>query len=358
MDLPGQNRYIYELCMDLNFSQIFSERLMLTQSLESDRPIVTLNEYYRPIEQELAQIRDRLTLQLRTNDPQIDSMLAHVSQYQGKLLRPAILLLSARACGRIKDEHIAFGVIVELLHMATLIHDDVLDQAKVRRNSATANELWGNEPSVLLGDTLLSQAFDLSNRSGNPKTSRIISDIAKTICRGELLQCLSRGDWTLSETRYLEIIRMKTACFFQMCCRIGAELAGGSPTHIDALSQYGRMVGQAFQIADDLLDITGAESQTGKTLGSDLAQAKPTLPTIHYCRQAAPDARHTLIDLINKNKKDEILPLLERSGSLKYTNDKADELIRQAKEKLKNLEASPAGQSLARIADFVIKKPC
>jgi octaprenyl-diphosphate synthase len=331
---------------------------MPTQSLESEHPVAGLSDLYHPIEQELEQIRDRLVLQLRTNDVQIDSMLGHISQYQGKLLRPAMLVLSGKACGEIRDEHIVFGVIIELLHMATLIHDDVLDQAKVRRNTATANALWGNESSVLLGDILLSQAFDICNRSGNLRVNRILSDIAKTICRGELLQCLSRSDWTLSETRYLEIIRMKTGCLFQTCCRIGAELAGGSPVQVDAVSQYGRMVGQAFQIVDDLLDITGEEPLAGKTLGSDLVQAKPTLPTIHYCRQAGSDARHRLIELINKNKKEEILALLESQGSLKYTQDKADELIRQAKEKLKNLEANPASQSLATIADFVIKRSC
>jgi octaprenyl-diphosphate synthase len=319
---------------------------------------VPFGDLYGPVSQELGLVRDRLVVELHSDDPQIDAMCGHVSRYQGKLLRPAVLLLSGKACGGLVDDHISFGVIIELLHLATLIHDDVLDQAKLRRRSMTANELWGNESSVLLGDYLLSKAFDLCNRTGHLKINRTISEVAQTICRGELLQCMNRGRWDLDEKRYLEIIHMKTGCLYQMCCRIGGELGGGSATEIEALEGYGRLIGQGFQMIDDLLDIVGRERQTGKTLGSDLAQAKPTLPTIHFYRQADETLRGCLINLIHKNKNDEILALLKGQGSLEYSQKCADEFIRQAKEKLETLKATPARQALAQVADYIVRRSC
>lgn len=315
-------------------------------------------ELYRPIERELEQVREQLMLELRSDDAQINAMCRHVSRYQGKLLRPAVLLLSGQACGTITPDHIAFGVIIELLHLATLIHDDVLDQASIRRKSVTTNALWGNETSVLLGDYLLSQAFDLCNRTGNLKINRVVSSVARMICQGEMLQCMSRGQWDLAEERYLEIIHMKTGCLYQMCCRVGAELAGGSREAVEALERYGLLIGRGFQVVDDLLDLTGSESTAGKTLGSDLSQAKPTLPTIHFCRRADQNSQAELIKGIAKEKKDKILALLESRGSLKYTQECAEQFIRQAKEELKKLEASQAGQALAAIADFVVRRSC
>jgi octaprenyl-diphosphate synthase len=331
---------------------------MQIEESETNRAGFQTVELYRPIERELGQVREQLMLQLRSDDAQIDVMCKHVSRYQGKLLRPAVLLLSGKACGSINEEHITYGVIIELLHLATLIHDDVLDQASLRRKSITTNELWGNEASVLLGDYLLSRAFDLCNKTGNLKINQIISGVAGTICQGELLQCMSRGQWDISEERYLEIIHMKTGCLYQVCCRIGAELSIGSAAGVEALDRYGLLIGRGFQIADDLLDIIGTEPKAGKTLGSDLAQAKPTLPTIHFYRESDPKARGELIDLIKNDKKDEILALLKGRGSLKYTQECAEEFIRQAKDELKTLEASQAGQALAAIADFVVRRSC
>jgi octaprenyl-diphosphate synthase len=316
--------------------------------------------FYRGIERELELIRDRLDESLQSDDELVDALCLHVSKYRGKMLRPAVLLLSGQACGTIGSRHIEYGTIIELLHLATLIHDDILDQAEIRRGSATTSQLWGNEASVLLGDYLLSKAFDLCNRLGDLTINRLISESAQTVCRGELLQCLTRQQWDLAEARYLQIIHMKTGVLYQVCCRIGAAMAEGSEEEIAALEEFGRLIGQSFQIVDDLLDITGREAETGKTLGTDLIQGKPTLPIIHFKRQASEADRLRLTKLLNSepSKIAEIRALLEASGSLQYTQELAWALVGQAREKLQTLKASRSRESLAELAEFVVKRPC
>jgi octaprenyl-diphosphate synthase len=316
--------------------------------------------FYREVETELETIRHRLDRQLLGEGGQIDALCRHVDQYRGKMLRPTLLLLSGRACGELNSRHIDYGTLIELLHLATLIHDDVLDQAKVRRQSVTVNNLWGNEAGVLLGDFLLSKVFDLTNQIEEPANNRQFSEAAKTVCRGELMQSLCRRKWDMTEEQYREIIRMKTGVLYQFCARIGAGLAGGSEEEISAMDDFGRLIGESFQIADDLLDIVGRESRTGKTLGTDLLQGKPTLPIIHYLRQSDADGREKIIGLLTASEIEiyKIRALLEEAGSLQYTQEQARRLSQEARQKLRTLKASPARDSLTELADFVVKRSC
>ncbi len=333
---------------------------MFEINMETEKVSPKINGLYRIIEDEMAAVREGIEAELRSEENLINPLCRYVSRYQGKMLRPAVLLLSGKACGEVTRNHIDFSIVMELVHLATLIHDDVLDGADIRRKSSTVNRLWGNEPSVLLGDYLLSKSFGLCCRTGDMETFGGLSRVAQRVCQGELLQCLTREDWAMTEERYLEIIEMKTASFYEECCRLGAKLSGGTDEDQAALEAYGRLIGNSFQITDDLLDILGREDETGKTLGTDIAQCKPTLPIIHFCRVSDPGSRKALIQFIQDphESKQEIRSLLDRSGSLEYSWTRAQAMAGQAQDKLRTLKASAARETLAAIAEFVVKRTC
>lgn len=316
----------------------------------------------------LDQVRRLLAEQIALPDPELQELADHIRRYQGKMLRPVLLLLSGQAVGRIGPEHINLATVVELLHQATLVHDDVLDGAQLRRKLPTVSRLWGNETSVLLGDYLLSQAFNLCNATGDLAASKEISSTAGGICRGELLQCLRRQEWQIGETEYLRIIDLKTASLYRLCCHLGGHLAEASEKQLDALAEYGRLLGCAFQIADDLIDLLGEEELAGKSLGSDLAQGKPTLPIIHCIQQADHQMNVRLLELLgscakaqtdlDRSQIDEILTLLQQTGSIEYTRTKALELADRAKDQLDLLPAGQARDAMSAVADFVVERSC
>src|SRR5205807_2219056 len=194
-------------------------------------------------------------------------------------LRPALLLLTARACGRVSAAHHILGAVVEMIHTATLVHDDVLDNASVRRHVATVNAGWGNQASILLGDYLFTHAFHLCS-SVDARACRLIGEATNRLCAGELHQVTERGNLDLSEDDYFAIIDAKTAELTSCCCRLGALYGGMDEEVVESLATFGRSLGMAFQIADDLLDLVGEERSAGKSLGTDLEQQKLTLPII------------------------------------------------------------------------------
>lgn len=323
---------------------------------------------YEIVGDELAQVRQLLAAQMQIDHPQLQVLSSHVSQYQGKLLRPALLILSGKMIGQVTARHVNLSAVAELLHQATLVHDDVLDDAKVRRKLPTVSRLWGNEASVLLGDYLLSRAFDLCNVTGDLAAARLISQTAGEICRGELLQCLKRREWDMSEATYLDIIARKTACLYGLCCHLGGHLSGADDEQLDTLCAYGQGIGLAFQIADDVLDLWGREDLAGKTLGSDLTQAKPTLPIIHCLRHGPDSTKARLLERLsacadNETGPDdrafhEILALLDQADSLDYTRNKARQLATEAKRRLDALPDCPARDAMGLIADFVVERSC
>ena len=202
------------------------------------------------------------------------------------MLRPMLVLLSGLVAGEeekpLKHEHITLATVVEMVHMATLVHDDILDGAEVRRRGATINHLHGNEAAVLLGDFLISHAYHLCSSIGSQEASRLIADTTNVVCEGELTQNFNRGNWKLDLPTYNLIIYRKTAALTETCCKIGAMFSTRKKEWIAAMAHYGRQIGMAFQIVDDILDICGSQKAVGKSLGTDIEKGKLTLPMIHF----------------------------------------------------------------------------
>lgn len=288
--------------------------------------------------------------------PYIREVLGHLNSYRGKRLRPMLLLLSAQACGGVEEAHRVLAAVVEMIHTATLVHDDVLDDATTRRHVATVNSRWSNETSVLLGDYLFTHAFHLASSVGDAAACRIIGRATNIVCEGEMSQVAERGNLRLNEEQYLEIIEAKTAELCAVSCSLGARYAGASSGVIEALDGYGRALGIAFQIADDLLDITGTENATGKSLGTDLQKQKLTLPVIHLLSQCSAAAAAEVRELLmhpGPDTRAALQPYFERSGALLYARTRAQEFTVAARQHLDCLPETEARQILEDMADFV-----
>jgi len=320
-----------------------------------------LETIYKPIADELGEVDRILARELKSRQSFIDRLVRHSANYRGKRLRPALLLLTARACGSVRPEHRVLAAVVEMIHTATLVHDDVLDEADVRRNGSTVNAHWGNEASVLLGDYLFTHAFHLASSLESTLACRLIGHATNLVCEGELHQIHHRGNLELEEDEYLEIIAGKTAELYACCCRLGAHFSG-VPRHVeDALTRYGRFVGIAFQIADDLLDLIGDEQETGKSLGTDLKKQKCTLPTIHLLRVSKEETVREVTELLTgegNEKRQSLVPYLRSSGALEYAQQRAQEFAEQARSELQDLPDSPAKGVLEEIPYFAVSRRC
>jgi octaprenyl-diphosphate synthase len=270
------------------------------------------------------------------------------------MIRPALVLLSGKAVGKVTDEHIRVAAILEVIHNATLLHDDVIDEGQKRRGSPTVNNLWGNEAAVLLGDFLLSRVFKMC-ADLRPQVSKIIAATAARICEGELRQIVQRQNGQLSESEYIDIITEKSAALFSSCCHLGGLLAGASEVQIRSLSDFGLNTGIAFQITDDLLDIIGDEGKTGKTLGSDVDKDKLTLAVIHLFDAVDGREKRNLRSKLSawgENKK-LLVEALRSHGSLEYAHSRAQEFVAKAIELLAGLKESDSKDALIEIAGFV-----
>jgi octaprenyl-diphosphate synthase len=312
-----------------------------------------------PIAADMGEIERRLERELRHPDPFIDELAQHSFRLGGKRLRPALLLLAAQATGQVNDDHRTLAAVVEMIHTATLVHDDVLDEAQVRRHRDTVNARWSNQTSVLLGDYLFTHAFYLASTLDTTFGCRAIGEATNTVCEGELRQTAAAGDFSLKREAYMEIIEAKTAELCACCCRLGAHYAGADAATVERLTVYGRLLGNAFQIIDDLLDLEGEEQTTGKSLGTDLANRKMTLPLILLRDQLSktdrtrlqalyeePDAGHSAL----------LLDWLEETGALGQARATAEELATQAAVELASLPDTPAKQTLLEVARFVIAR--
>ncbi len=314
---------------------------------------------FASIARDLEEVERLLICTLENPRPGLEQLLGHVAHYKGKRLRPALLLLTAQACGPVTSEHHLLAAVVEMIHTATLVHDDVLDGASVRRHVATVNALWGNQASVMLGDFLFTHAFHLSSTLGDVRACRIIGESTNRVCAGEMHQICRRGQLDLSEEEYVEIIDAKTAELTACACRLGALYAGVSEDVVERMTAFGRSLGIAFQIADDLLDLMGEETLAGKSLGTDLEQKKLTLPIIHLLQQAAPErsARaRAILTAAGNHKREALLPELLAAGSLDYARGKAEAYAASALADLECLPPSPARAVLEALADRVVHR--
>ena len=302
-------------------------------------------------------VESRLQSELSSRYENVGRVVRHGYRLGGKRLRPALLLLSAKAAGEVADAHETLAVVVEMIHTATLVHDDVLDEAELRRHEDTVNARWGNETSVLLGDFLFSHAFYLAATIGSADACMLIGKSTNRVCEGEMRQTLSEGELDLSEEDYFDIIDAKTAELCACCCELGARYAGAAAPAIDALAAYGRHLGMAFQIADDLLDLAGCESSTGKSLGRDLAKRKMTLPLIHARDTLVDGARRNYLTLVETaSDPGSLLNTLEEVGSLDYARGVAEQYASRAAAELGVLADGPAKETLEALAAFVVSR--
>lgn len=302
----------------------------------------------------LSQVRLEMQsrLQEAASEPELDALLSHLDLVQGKMLRPALVLLSGMACKKINPQHIKAAAIMEMIHLATLLHDDVLDLSEVRRRHPTVNALWGNESAVLMGDFVLTVVFGMCTELP-PEVARIIARTAGRVCKGELRQSLRQGDWSVSIQEYLSIVEDKTASFFVGCCEVGAQLSLAEPFQIEALGGYGLDVGIAFQIADDMMDLRGDGDLAGKSVGRDQECQKATLPVIHMLSQVEQSQRETLLSGL-KSPSDTfdkaLIAAIEQTDSLAYAQKEVEKHTSQALEQLLTLPEAPARNALEALA--------
>lgn len=283
--------------------------------------------------------------------------LDYLGARTGKMIRPGLVLLAGRCFGPTTDKHIEVSAVVEMIHDATLLHDDVIDEGQTRRGAPTVNRIWGNESAVLLGDYVLSQVFRLV-ADLDSSVAKVIGETAARVCEGELRQVVQRRNWQLTEAEYISIISEKSAAFLSGCCRLGALLSGAGEKQIEALAHYGLHAGIAFQIADDLLDIAGDERQTGKTARSDLSGSKLTLAAIHLLDAAGAAARDQVYALLDSPgaSSGALNEMLSRYGSLQYAHDRALEHVRRAEASLESIPAGDAKEALAETARFMASR--
>lgn len=312
------------------------------------------------IEPHLARVDRLFNDELRSDVDCVNSLVKHVSRFRGKMLRPCMVLLAGQACGQVSASHVTLATVSEMVHMATLVHDDVLDEAELRRKGATLNHLRGNEAAVLLGDYLISHSYHLCSSLDSQYASRLIARTTNEVCEGELLQIHNRNNLDLDEPTYYKIITRKTAVLIATSCLLGAQLSGAPAHQVDAMEQYGLSLGIAFQIQDDILDITGDAGTVGKTLGIDVAKGKLTLPMIHFLRTAPREHRALLRSLLTggePDKGEKIRNLILPSPSIQYARDAARAYVDKARTALTNLPESEARTVLDTLAEFVISRP-
>ncbi|MBL9090850.1 MAG: polyprenyl synthetase family protein [Planctomycetaceae bacterium] len=311
------------------------------------------------IRDDMVRVEELLRSQLRSADPYVDQLVKHGFRLGGKRLRPALLLLAGVAVGSIGSAHITLAVVMEMIHTATLIHDDVLDEAALRRHLDTVNARWGNKSGVLLGDFLFSHAFYLAATTDDAYACRLIGRSTNIVCEGEMRQINSRGRLDLPESEYYEIIDAKTAELCACCCRLGAHFAGATAAQEDALERYGRNLGIAFQIVDDLLDLEGDEAVTGKSLGTDLEQLKPTLPLIRLLNQLSPPDRgalQTALTSATAERRAILEPWLARTDGLIYARNEARKFAAMAQQDLEEIPPGPHRDVLHRLAEGVVSR--
>ena len=301
------------------------------------------------IQSQLLSVEQRIRDQARAFDPAVEAYVAYAIESNGKRLRPALALLAGGATGPILDGHADLAVVVELIHAATLVHDDILDGADKRRGQPTANAKWGNAISVLLGDCLFAHALKLSSAFSNGEIGRRIAQAASEVCSGEIIQTQRRFDLNLSVPDYYKIIVMKTGALFAAATELSAVLNEAPAAAVEALKIFGLRLGTAYQIYDDCLDLAGDEAEAGKSLGSDLRKGKLTLPILHLLQHSASAERQSLSQIILSGSDEDLQTLLERAlkaGAIEAAVATGRGMLQEAASQLTALQPSPYREAL------------
>lgn len=312
-----------------------------------------------PVAGDLQAVNQLIRQELHSDVVLINQLASYIIDGGGKRLRPVTVLLAARACGYTGGQHIAAAAIVEFIHTATLLHDDVVDESGLRRGRETANAIWGNQASVLVGDFLYSRAFQMMVGIGSIRVMEIMADTTNTIAEGEVMQLLNCHDPDTTEERYLQVIHCKTAKLFEAAAQLGAVLAGRPHAEERALGRYGLHLGTAFQLIDDVLDYNASSAEIGKNIGDDLAEGKPTLPLIYAMGHGSSEERNIIREVIKRGGLDQIESItqtIESTGALDYTASLAVREAEQASAHLCLLPDSPAKDALIELASFAVKR--
>jgi len=334
-------------------------RLAVAAPKVAQDSVLSWKEVVASAEPFLHAVAEGLADQIQSFDPEIAPFAEYALSNQGKQLRPALLALCAGATGKINDSHVTAAVVIEMVHLATLVHDDVMDEAKIRRGRPTMAAHWGNEISVLLGDCLFAHALKLAASFPTTEICRAVSAATNTVCSGEILQTQSRKNFELTREHYFKMLQMKTGELFALSCDLGACLSGaGSKVRAD-LRDFGLQIGTAYQIFDDCLDVFGSEATVGKSLGTDLATGKVTLPILLLLENALPVERARLLTLLrewNPASGEELLNLLVSRGALTASKQTVQRYLQNAQEALWNLPDSSSRTGLFALTRFIAQQ--
>lgn len=307
-----------------------------------------------------AQAVDRLILDELSSDVVLINQIGHyIIGNGGKRLRPMLLLLAAKALGKVDNHHLIMAAVIEFIHTATLLHDDVVDESVLRRGKESANAVWGNAASVLVGDYLYSSAFEMMVRTNNMRVMEILSKTTTAIAEGEVLQLLNCNNPDTTEQKYLEVIARKTAILFSTATRLAAVISGADAATEEALAVYGQELGVAFQLIDDALDYKASTEELGKNLGDDLAEGKPTLPLIHAIQHGTEEQAKIVIDAIRQGSRDafnDVYEVVKATRAIEYTEQCADRAAANAIESLACLPDSEFKRALETLARFSVQR--
>jgi octaprenyl-diphosphate synthase len=319
----------------------------------------TQNSIIQSIASDMEAVNTVIRQQLHSDVPLVNQIAEYIISAGGKRIRPVLVLLVANAYGYRGTHHHELAAVVEFIHTATLLHDDVVDESALRRGRQTANALFGNAASVLVGDFVYSRAFQIMVSINNMRVMQILADATNVIAEGEVLQLLNMHDPDVTEPRYLQVIRSKTAKLFEAAAQLGALIAGASEPEIEAAAEYGRSLGTAFQLIDDVLDYSGNAADIGKNVGDDLREGKPTLPLIYLMQNGTPSQRQLVRSCIESGDEqhfDEILAAITSSGALDYTKAEADKAARRASASISSLADSQFKNSLLQLSTFAVDR--
>jgi len=307
-----------------------------------------------------AQAIDQLILEELSSDVILINQLGHyIINSGGKRLRPMLLLLTAKALDYNEDKHLLLAAVIEFIHTATLLHDDVVDESDLRRGKESANAVWGNAASVLVGDYLYSSAFEMMVRTNNMRVMEILSKTTTAIAEGEVLQLLNCNNPATTEEKYLEVISRKTAILFSAATRLGAVISGATPEIEQSLADYGQHLGMAFQLIDDALDYTSSKDELGKNLGDDLAEGKPTLPLIYAIEKGTKEQATVVIEAIKTGSRDSfnaVYEIVKATNAISYTELRAEEEAQKAIDAISTLPDSEYKNALELLARFSVQR--
>lgn len=315
--------------------------------------------FHKIVQDDFAAVNQLIIQQLHSDVGLVENIGHYLVEAGGKRLRPLLVLLTANALNYKGKSHINLAAIIEFIHTATLLHDDVVDMSQLRRGRPTANAQWGNAPSVLVGDFLYSRAFQMMVQINNMDVMDILSSTTNQIAEGEVQQLVNAKDPSVSEANYFRVIDKKTAVLFAAACEVAAVIAGATAEQRKTLHQYGLHVGIAFQLVDDALDYTSDAATLGKNVGDDLAEGKPTLPLIHAMRNAKPEDAELIADAIRKGDASQlpkILQIVQATGGMAYTLDCARQQVNFALNQIAKLESNPYTQAMKELAEFSLAR--